>query len=210
MNSLKKLPVYALFIAALCPVSSSAHFWGRFDEMFEDMEREMAASRKRMRSLFEELDNVTPAVKSSDIGLTVTEEKENVIIKLDVGMVNSDDIAVEVDNGVATVRVPLENGRIELQIADSRLFVGISHQVVRENKGKTVTSEKTSSDKDIGMVEEAHAPTTHYATQSAFSSQFQSLPARVDVNNIAAEYKDGQLVLTVAKKAAKKIVVTKR
>lgn len=214
MNSFKKLPVYVLFIGSLhYPALINTAWWRHVDDMFEEMEREMAASRQRMRALFNELEESAPMVKAAVPEVQIAEHNNAVIVTIPVGQVSSDDITVEVDNDVAMVRVPTATGRLELQMADSRLLLSIIHQAVK--KEETATKSTGQADKDTGTVNvkedvKKEPVVQSYASHTALSSQFYSLPARIDVNHLTAEYKEGQLILTVAQRTAKKIAVIRK
>jgi hypothetical protein len=162
---------------------------------------EMTEISGKMQKYFDELPekihkNFTKIgqVFAPEIGVEVAQDDHFVILFLTVkGSENLDvgkDIAIDVDDNLLVVQVPMKKGKVAFEVYENRLTVFQSYETKKEEKDKG----------------------QFFVASSQSSVQTQLLPSRVDVSNVAAisaEYKEKnqKLILKLPKKLARKIAI---
>lgn len=157
-----------------------------FDAVWQEMEQDMQASIERSRKALKKIVAQEQFAQIPACGkVAVAETEQNVVVTIpSLELKSVDTISIVREDGVAHVKVPLKHGEIAATIDERTLDVSarcLVEQKQKGNDGKEMVVDSKSSE---------------YST-------FVSLPARVDINSIKAEYGDKTLKLIFAKKDEK-------
>ncbi len=157
-----------------------------FDAVWQEMEQDMQTSIECSRKAFKKIVAQEQFAQIPESGnVSVTEAEQTVTVRIPALELKSvDTISVVREDGVVHVKVPLKGGEIAATIDERTLDVSarcLVEQKQKGNDGKEMVVDSKSSE---------------YST-------FVSLPARVDINSIKAEYGDKTLKLIFAKKDEK-------
>jgi HSP20 family molecular chaperone IbpA len=177
----------------LLSAAASVHGTVSVMQMFDEMDQQMDEMHKQMDSLITQLQGTqSHKIDAPDYNISFQEKQDALAIMLSLSKkITSDDISIEMEDGVLDVLVRIGSDRVELKIFGSHVTIYAETVMQREQKN------------DKGHV-------NIYAAGSSHMSQSLPLPVKIDLQRRApqADLTNGVLTITVAKKAAQKIPVT--
>jgi len=198
-----------LYIALLLSCSQLAadtfedRIWKEFQESIEQMNKRFEAIEKSMNVAFvtppttqtatggKELSaqktNNTIVVSTKTPTITMTTDNDFVIVNLNLGELNAQEISIEAEKNTLDGKVPLKNGSATFSVQNGRLFeLSLKQEQKKEEKN-----------------EQGQAITQQFA--SAASTKIESLPDVVtDLEKTKVSYKKGVIELRLPKIAAQK------